>query len=301
MNFNMILISTLLFAMCLFSTCNSQSDVFQETAFKSSEKLRGKSQGPLVLKLAVLDTYAELTAPECVKFFASRQYEELQFILKIKYQIDLQLTYYAKEADLDEAVIGQNYDGMICNPWLAFRQVPVHGMNFSRIADLLDPFDSQFLFGAFIVGKNSAIESLEDLEGKRLAIGNKKSFEKYHMPLKLLERSKLQSVKIIHNEICNETVGDLLDGKADAGVISDYSLIASCAAALAKEEDFRIIAQTDNMPLCSVILDLTKTGPAEAQRLQDALLTISREELPGGMISSGFVKPMKWRPERFTN
>lgn len=299
MNFNRILTSTLLFAMCLFSACNGPNDIFQETAFRGSKKYSGQSKGPLKLKLAVNDYYAELTSPPCVAYLTSRRYEELQFILKVKYQIDLQLSYYFQEAELDAAILSGRYDGVISNPWFAFRQVPEHGMQFSRIADLFDPFDSPNLFGAFIVKKDSPITSFAELKGKRLAMGQNTSLEKYHMPLILLEKTGIEPLEIIYNEICNQTVGDLLENRVDAGVISDFSLIASCAASLVREEDFRIIMQTDYMPLCSVVLDLSKVGPAEAQRLQEALLAISREELPGSMISSGFVRPMKWRPERF--
>ena len=76
----------------------------------------------------------------------------------------------------------------------------------------------------------------------------------------------------------------------------ELAYAAFSPAELEKEEDFRIIAKTDAIPLCSVIIDRQKVSDAVTLRLQKALLELSGENAPETMLSKGFVKPARWTP-----
>jgi ABC-type phosphate/phosphonate transport system substrate-binding protein len=95
---------------------------------------------------------------------------------------------------------------------------------------------------------------------------------------------------------CIENIGVLLDGKADAAVVSDYALSADCAVDFANADDFRILARTENIPLTSLMLDMNRIDAADADRLQIALLQLSGKNAPESLLSSGFVEPSQWNP-----
>ena len=192
------------------------------------------------------------------------------------------------------------FDGAICKPWFAFQFQSEKGMKLKRVADILDPFENNLLAGAFIVRKESSIKKPKDINGKVVVIGQNNSYEKYHSVMHLLDKNNIQPKKIKNVSACTEGINALLDNVADVAVISDYALIASCAADFAEEDAFRTVWQTEDMPLCSVILDLNKVNPKNAARLQSALLDISKKKIPESFFSQGFVKPMSWMPQTFT-
>lgn len=270
---------------------------FRETAFAPSKGSASEaSSGPVKLKIAVNDTYCKESACECVHFLAAREYNEIQAKLLAGYRIDIELTYFIDEYELENALVSGEYDGAICKPWFAFMLVPEHETDYTRVADILDPFENQMLTGVFLVKTDSPLQSLDDVNGKRLVIGQADSNEKYHMPMLMMEKRKVRPGQLFNKASCTESISMLLDGSADIAVVSDYSLIASCAADLGKEEDFRIIAKTDAIPLCSVIIDRQKVSDAVTLRLQKALLELSGENAPETMLSKGFVKPARWTP-----
>jgi ABC-type phosphate/phosphonate transport system substrate-binding protein len=302
---NLLVYYTFLVATCLLwagcSGTEKSSDIFGETAFTlPREKLSGASDELLTVRLAVNDTYCKNSACVCVQFLAAREYEEIQSALRAKYNIELELTYFIDEFELADALLSRKYDGAICKPWFAYMLVPEYGLKYARIADLVDPFENQMLTGVFLVKKDSPLQSLGDVNGKRLAMGQPDSYEKYHMPKRMMDKEQIKPAQIINKASCTESISMLLDDSADVAIVSDYALIASCAADLGKEDDFRIIAKTGEIPLCSVIVDRLKISDANASRLQKALLELSGDNAPESMLGKGFVRPAKWIPVLYT-
>lgn len=295
-------------ALFIFAACNDRSvsdNTFGETAFVPAENITAASSDQtLVVKLAVNDTYCKLTACSCISDLAAREYTELQELLKSKYNIDLQLTYFIEEFDLADTVLSGQYDGFISKPWLvynqAYNQPKDRDLNLKRVADLLDINNNQWLTGIFIVKKDSPLNSMSEINGKVLVAGQQDSYEKYHSPFNMMKKAKIAPSKIINKSSCLENLNLLMDGSADVAVISNYALTASCAVDVAKPEDFRIIGETEQMPLCSVILDMSKVDEADALRLQKALIELSGDNAPAGLISKGFVLPAKWTPVQFS-
>ncbi|MCK9303897.1 MAG: PhnD/SsuA/transferrin family substrate-binding protein [Bacteroidales bacterium] len=295
-------------SMLMFAACNDRSvsdNTLGETAFVPAENITAAtSDQPLVVKLAVNEAYCKLTACSCIHDLASRDYAELQELLKSKYNIDLQITYFIEEYDLADTVLSGQYDGFISKPWLIYNQVynqsEERDKNLKRIADLLDINNNQWLTGIFIVKKDSPLNSMSEINGKVFVAGQQDSYEKYHSPLTLLAKDNIVPSEIINKSSCLENLNILMDGDADVAVISDYTLTASCAVDVANPEDFSIIGETEQTPLCSVILDMSKVNESEALRLQKALLELSGDNAPAGLISKGFVHPAKWTPLRFS-
>jgi len=95
---------------------------------------------------------------------------------------------------------------------------------------------------------------------------------------------------------CGENLDALMNGKVDVALVSSYALTASCAVDFAKPEDFKTIAETPEMPLTSVMLDMHKVSTTDAIALQKALLEISGEKTPADLVGKGFVMPVSWKP-----
>lgn len=285
----------------IYPSCSGgkQSEaVFGETAFQASgQDPAATDNKPLTMKLVVNDTYCMETACKCIHHLASRRYDELQSRLRTAYNIDLQLTYCMDEADLQDSIRSMHFDGAICKPWFALMYMPGYGMKYRRITDVLDPFENGLLGGVFIVKKDSPVKEPADINGKTIALGQADSYEKYHLPMHMMQKEGITPGYVINKPICTEGINALLDGTADVAVISDYAFIASCAADFADEDAFRIIWKTGDIPLCSVMLDLDRISEKDALKLQQALLAITDEGIPEEFASSGFVKPLLWTPD----
>lgn len=276
-----------------------------ETALLPSETnaecLKKTENIPIKLHVAVNDIYCKKSACPCVHEVAARDYDEFVEILAKEYDIKLEIEYFTEPYKLEEKIAARKFDAMICKPWLAFMLVPKYKISLARIADLLDPSNNQFLTAIFIVPKKSPIENLNGIAGKRIVIGEPDSYEKYFSALDMLIQNSIKPDKIYQKASCLETIGELLDDKADVAVVSDYALTADCAVDIASKDDFKIIANTEKIPLTSFIVDLDKVSHSTALRIQDALIAISKNKLPASMLGKGFVLPAKWTPKPVHN
>jgi ABC-type phosphate/phosphonate transport system substrate-binding protein len=249
-----------------------------------------------VLKIAVNDIYCTDTACFCVHDVAARTYPETLELLKARHGIELELVYFPETYQLEDAIAGGGYDGALCKPWYALRHQQQAGADFRPIVDVLDPRGNRWLTGIFIVPVNSPIQSLEELGGKHLYLGETDAYEKHYAAKRLLEQQGIRPGKIDTNASCGENVGVLLDNEADAAVVSDYALSADCAVDFARPEDFRILAQTERIPLTSLMLDMNRVSEANAGRLKEALLSLSGRDAPESLLGNGFIESTPWNP-----
>jgi len=253
-------------------------------------------QKPLVLKIAVNDIYCTKTACSCISEIATRNYDHLLADLKDKHHITLRFTYFMEVFDLQKAVSANQFDGFICKPWTVLQLPNKIGADFKRVADLRDPQDQPLMSGVFLTLADSPLHSLVDVQGKRIALGQPDSYEKNQAPLAMLAAKGIKPATQVTYSSCGENISALLDGKVDVAVVSSYALTASCAVDFAKPEQFRTLAETEKMPLTSVLLDLRKVSPADAARLQRALLDLSGDKVPKDLTGKGFVLPLSWKP-----
>ncbi len=253
-------------------------------------------RNPLVLKIAVNDIYCRKTACACISQIATRQYDGLLAELQERQHITLEFTYFMEVFDLDQAIQAKKFDGVLSKPWTALRFAARTGAKYVRLADLMDPANQAMMTGIWLVPLQSPIRSLADLQGKRLALGQADSYEKYQAPLQMLAAGNLKPLAPLSFSSCGENLDALMGGKVDAAVISSYAFTASCAVDFAKAEDFRIIAKTPEMPLTSLMVDLNKVSSADAARVQAALVAVSGDKVPKDLVGKGFVMPVSWRP-----
>lgn len=248
----------------------------------------------LTLRLAVNDIYCMDTACACVHHVAARTYGETQELLKATYGIDLQLDYFIEPYDLEKAILSGEYDGAICKPWTALVMGKKAGIDFDRIVDTLDPSNGQWLTGIVVVPVDSPIQTMADLQGKSIVIGDPDGYEKHYAAKRLFKQKELGFQRVETTASCIENLGKLMDGEIDAAVVSDYALTADCAVDFASPEDFRILGRTERIPLTSVLIDSGKVAVTDRVRLQAALLRITAEGAPESMLGKGFVEPSEW-------
>ncbi len=251
---------------------------------------------PLELHIAVNDIYCTDTACSCVADVAARTYPQTLEELRLDELVVLQFDYFTDTFQLEDAIRSGKYDGVLCKPWLALRMQQETGARFERIVDLLDPNDNRWLTGSVIVPTDSPIQTLEELDGKHIFIGEEDGYEKHQAALRLFKQRGIHPAQIDTHSSCGENIGELLDGNGDAAVISDYALTADCAVDYARPEDFRILAHTERIPLTSLMLDMNKVHPYQAERLKKALLKLSGPHAPETLLGHGFVEPAPWNP-----
>lgn len=254
-----------------------------------------------VLNIAVNDIYCTKTACFCVHDVAARSYAPSVEKLKTESGIQLELTYFVEPYQLEEAIRSGQYDGVLSKPWLAMRLQKQSGADFERVVDILDPNNNGLLSGVIIVPVESPIQTPEELTGKKVVIGEAESYEKHQAALRLLEELNIKPAHIDTRASCGENIGELLDGNADAAVISDYALSADCAVDFAHPEDFRTLAFTEKIPLTSLMLDRNKVSNPQIQQLKQSLLFISGNQADESLLSKGFVEPVAWNPPELEN
>lgn len=251
---------------------------------------------PLVLRIAVNDIYCTDTACFCVHDVAARGYAQTLEQLRADHGIELRFDYFEEPYKLEEAILTGKCDGVLSKPWTAIRLQKQAGTSYRRIADVLDPYNNRWLTGIVIVPTDSPIQSLDELNGKHIYLGQDDAYEKHYAAKRLLEQKGIKPAKIDTNASCSENIGVLQDELADAAVVSDYALSADCAVDFANPEDFRTLAHTEKIPLTSLMLDMNRVGRADAERVQQALLSVSDGNAAEALLSKGFVEPAPWNP-----
>ena len=249
---------------------------------------------PLKISVGVNDVYCKQTACSCVHDIANREYADFAALLKKRTGIELDLHYFIEPYDLQKAFAAGELDAFLCKPWPLVRQTAGRGKQLERIADLQDPDRNPYLWGIVIVPKNSPVQSLSDLKGRRIAVGREDAFEKHQGVQALLAEAGVAPAQVIEKASCIECLDLLLGGKVDAAAVSNYALSADCAVDIANPDDFRIVAETQKIPLTSFMVDTTRVSAGDAARLKEALVSISSSDLPASMRGGGFVAAMPW-------
>lgn len=250
----------------------------------------------LRLKLAVNDIYCRDSACECVHHVAARTYGDVQRRLLAECNIDLQLDYFVEPYNLEEAILAGEYDGVICKPWIVLQLEEKAGRSYERIVDVVDPYGNRWLTGIVVVMADSQFHDMDELQGRSMLIGEPDAYEKHYAAEKLFQERGIRFQTMDMRASCIENLGQLMDGCYDAVVVSDYALTAGCAVDFAEPGDFRILDQTERIPLTSVILDRNRISEADAERLEKGLLAVSGADVPESFLGSGFVKSSTWEP-----
>lgn len=270
-----------------------------ETALLTPEGTRGTpSQSSLRLSVAVTDIYCKESSCKCIEKIATRRYEDFCRKLLQEYNIELQLVYFQEPYELEKAFLDGKFSAYICKPWILFHNAEGRSRRMVRIADLQDLQGNTRLWGLVIVPKDSSITDLKAISGHRIAYGQPDAFEKHQGALALFKSKglKFNPDKLIEKASCLECLDLLMKGNVAAAVISNYTLTADCAVDVTTPDAFRVLGETEKIPLMSFIVDRAAMSEADLSRLQRALVELSAHHLPATMSGGGFVRPAPWTP-----
>lgn len=253
---------------------------------------------PLKLSIAVNDVFCKQTACACAHAVANREYADFIAALRERYGIELELTYFIEPYQLVAAMLEDRFDGAIAKPWILLRHHDKRGAHLQRVADLRDTSGNPWLWGQAIVLKDSPLRTLEDAQGKRLVMGEDDGYEKHQGVKLLIGQRKLNwpAETILTRASCLEGLDLLLKREVEVAVISNYALAADCGVDVASPDQFRVIAETERIPLTSLMLDTRKVDPAARERLKNAVIELSRTALPASM-RGGFIEAAPWTPQ----
>lgn len=257
-------------------------------------------KAPLKLVVGVNDVYCKDSSCKCIEQIATRQYGDFCRVLKERYNIELQFVYQIEPYDLDKEFLAGKFDAMLCKPWLIFRRPSGRSAQMVRVADLQDLHGNTGLWGVVIVPKDSTLKKLADISGHRVAYGQIDAYEKHQGVTTLFQREgiKIPADKLVEKASCLECLDLLMSKKADVAVISNYALTADCAVDVTSPDAWRVLGQTEKIPLTSFMVDLKRISREDALRVQRALVDLSREALPKSMSGGGFVEPTSWKVPR---
>lgn len=248
-----------------------------------------QNNGTLCLSVGVSDIYCKESACACVHTVAARSYDSLIKSLRENENIELTVEYFPEPYELEKAIQTGRFDAVIGKPFFIFN-CSAGKRDFVRMADILDPKNNQYLTGIVIVKKDSPVKTVDGLSGKRIAIGQADAYEKHQAPLALFAKTGIKA-DLYEKAGCIEVIGELMDGQADAGVVSDYAFVADCAVDFTKPEDFRILAVTEKIPLTSFFVDSGKLSKSNMEKVKAALLKYSGAKTPEDFLGDGFAAP----------
>lgn len=261
--------------------------------------LAGTAPAADKLVIGVSEPLCKLTACSCVGDNAKRVYDGLIAHVRSAAGIELEFQYFEEELLLQREIRAGRLDGMICKTWLGLTTARSAGREFARLADITMPGkEPAELLGMFIVPKESAIKTLDDLRGKRVVFGMTNAYEKSYLADATFRAAGLPLPEPrLRVFSCQDAALKLIENHADAAVVSSYAINFGCICVVAKPEDFRIIAETkQRIPFVTFMVE-TKVAPAVRERLQKALLELKGDKTPKDLFSNGVIPPIPWDPE----
>lgn len=280
------------------TTTSSSVSAGRETALVAGAGTAPEAaQSPLKLVVGVTDIYCKDSSCKCIEKIATRRYLDFCKKLKEQYGIELKMEYYQEPYELDKAFGEGKFSAVLSKPWIIFRHPSGRSENMVRVADLQDLHGNTGLWGIVIVPKDSPLKTLADVSGHRVAWGQVDAFEKHQGAQALFKREGIQIAQggLVEKASCLECLDLLLKKSVEAAVISNYALTADCAVDVTTPDAWRVLGQTDKIPLMSFMVDLSKVSKADAARLQRALVDLSSKSLPASMSGGGFVAPESWK------
>ena len=248
----------------------------------------GCSRRP-VLVIAVCDPLARETASECVKPAAVREYDAFAERLSERAGVRVVLRYLPFDAQVSDAMKRDLCGAVIAKTWTVIGTYN----HWVRLADMADAKGSTTLAGVFIVRADSSFRKIADLDGKRVLFGPKGAFEKSFLAEQALADANAAPSRVEVIDGCLPLAAALLEGRADAGVVSSYVADYGGLDLAGDAKRFREIGRTEAVPFMTFAVS-PRLDAAIRERVAAALLEMTGQNVPQGLYSAGFTPPTPW-------
>lgn len=246
-----------------------------------------------VLKVGVSDPLAKHCACSCVGDAAKREYEGWKAKVEKDCGVKLELVYFMEDAELADALKKADFDMVVAKATVLDGASRAAGKEFVRLADLQMPAgQAEGLWGEFVVLKDSPVKSVADLKGKRVVFGPLLAVEKDAAPKAALAKAGIAEGDVVPSEqhSCKSAIVELLEGRADAAVISSYAAQYGCMVVVAAPGDVRAVGRTGVFPFITFAASGKLDAPLR-EKLAKSMLEMKGSQVPADMMSKGVVAP----------
>lgn len=246
-----------------------------------------------VIKIGVSEPFCIETASSCVASDIARSYDPMAKLAREVVDVTLRFVYYKLEDQLVSAVQQGEVDGAIAKAWTVLRAYRLADSSCDRLCDLPFPDGDPRLSGVFISSAEGPVHSMEDVAGKRLAIGRPESYENSYAVERALGKLGILPQSKQEYGGCIPAAVSVLDGDAEVAVVSSYCTRYGLDEIIGKPGAFRILGETTAIPF--VTFALSVRVPAEIRHRLKALLlqsSAAADLFPGGVRA-----PIDWDPE----
>lgn len=248
------------------------------------------------LTMLVMDPLCADLACACVDGYAQRDYQPLANLIERQTGWAVTLSHGFSMAAATEANGGQPFDLVVGKQSVVIADADRAGRRLRPVAMLRGLEGSTNLHGLFVVRSDDPAEAIADLADRAVLFGPKEAFEKHQAGINAMHRDGVQPklpVRVV--ESCAMGALAVVQGEADATVISSYAqpLLVGCETIA--PDALRIIGRTESVPFITLFVD--ESLPADligavraAARMvrEDEKLSVSLETR-GGFVLFGAV------------
>ena len=229
------------------------------------------------LYIAVMDPLALENACACVEGFAQRDYKALAEYLKAELECEVELVF-RESIEMATKDIGHKPDILIGKKSVIEYDAGQTGSTLENIAMLTGPDGKTTLTGLFVVKNESNAKQVSDLKSSRIAIGPKDSDEKNSAALALLKENSIYAAdNLIECGTCSISTMKVINGEADAAVISSYAMPLLVGCQTMSEGELKVIGETRPVPFVAVYAT-DRLNKAYSTIVKQALLDVSKDK-----------------------
>lgn len=238
---------------------------------------QARRDGPPVhrqpLRIVVMDPLAAPLACECVAGYAQRDYGKLGTFMEKRLRRPIEI---AHAEDLREALrINPGKVHLI----IGKRSVVVFDAARTKtairpLAMLTDKTGSTDLTGLIVVRHDDSAKSVAELNGRRILLGPEDSDERHSAAAALFKaRGAPLPAQVQTKPSCNEAALAVVEGQADAAVISSYAMPLLEGCDVIDKGALRVLARTRPVPFVAVFATAS-VAAEDAPAILAALLAV---------------------------
>jgi hypothetical protein len=242
-----------------------------------------------VLRIGVNEPFCRETSSSCAGAEHVRQYDALVRMAR-RAGLEIRLIHFKLEDELAGAVQRGEVDGLVAKTWTVLRACRASGSDCERLCDVAMPDGQLRLSGVFIAASDGPLTSLQHLAGRKLAIGRSASYENSHAVNRLLRKNGIKAADMQEFPGCVQATVAVLEGEADAAVVSSYCARYGLDDIAGRPGAFRVVGETESIPFVTVALPRSVPAPVRAE-LKNLLLN-TPDLIPGGLRPA-----TEWKPE----
>lgn len=237
-----------------------------------------------------MDPLSDQLACDCVAGYAKRDYDRLGEFLEEKLSRPVEISYTESLA-LPQAGTKRGVDLIIGKFSEVTFDAAKAALGVRTMAMLTGLDGSMTLTGLFVVRQDDTAKSIADLKDYRLLLGPEDSLEKRPAALASLEAFDLPvPSEVPSSSSCSSAALAVVEGDADAAVISSYAMPLLEGCGTVDKGTLRIVGRTDPVPFICVFATDRVDAKLERELLRSMLALNDQPELLAAMESkSGFV------------